>query len=126
MPRYRAAVIHCLWGENDAYEPVLRRVAVFDRSDRRSSCTWHLSIRHGGTVLGIAACEHLDRLQELVGKFRAASLQSRDHLDLPFADRRSVVSRLPVEAAFAGIRRFPVLDRADERACGVRVSPRAG
>src|SRR6476661_9825277 len=68
----------------------------------------------------------MDRLQELVGESGTAPWQPRDHLDLPPVGRCAVVSGLPLEAAFTGLGWFPVLDRADGRACGVRVSSRAG
>src|SRR5262249_43615716 len=124
-PRHGAAVIYRQRGDDDAHEPVLRLLAVSDRNDRRSSGTGRLPICHGGSVLGIAPRERVDRPQELVGRFGAAPCQPRDHLDLPSADRRAVVPGLPLEAAVAGLRRLPVLDRADGRACGVRVSSRA-
>src|SRR5512146_2929033 len=63
--RHRAAAICCQRGENDADEPVLRCVAVSDRSDRRSSRTGHLPICHGGAVFGLALRERMDRLQGL-------------------------------------------------------------
>src|SRR5262245_37928721 len=74
----------------------------------------------------IAHRERVDRVQELVGKFGAAECRQCDHLGLPSADRRTVAPGLPLEVAVAGFRRLRVLDRSDGRACGLRVSPRAG
>src|SRR5262249_8346384 len=104
---------------------ILRRLAVSNRSDGRSSRTGHLPICYGGAVLGITLRECVDRLQELVGRFGAAPCWPSDHLGLPPVDRRAVVSGLPLEATIAGLRWLQVLDRADGRACGVRVSSRA-
>ena len=40
-------MIYRQWGDNDAHEPILRRLAVSDRSDGRSSRIGRLPICHG-------------------------------------------------------------------------------